>query len=227
MNFDGNFRRLGEVDIRPLKRLVLELTAEDWARETTRQRRYEAHRDTRSIGLVYDYDFRHTNSTRLPALKVFEPAVRPALAMIAAYFEGSPRGKALCATFGPGYFVRASLVRLNPGGEIAPHQDLNFSLAHSHRVHLPVVTNENVRFSVGGEMRNLGEGEIYEINNRRLHRVSNLGAEGRVHLILDFVLRGEQCCCGGKRHPDVACNPALCLETDRLKIPCTCFPEAA
>lgn len=227
MNFDGNFRHLGKVDIGPLKQLVLELAAEDWDRETTRQRRYEAHRDTQSIGLVYDYDFRHVKATRLPALQVFGPALRPVLAMIAADFEGTPKGKELCAKFGVGYFVRASLVRLNAGGEIAPHQDMNFSLAHSHRVHLPVITNENVRFTVGGETLNLREGDIFEINNRRVHEVSNKGADGRVHLILDFVLRGEQCCCGEKRHPGVACNPRRCLETDRLKIPCTCFPEAA
>ncbi|HET6629132.1 MAG TPA: aspartyl/asparaginyl beta-hydroxylase domain-containing protein [Woeseiaceae bacterium] len=227
MNFDGNFRRIGTVDIRPLQQRVRGLAAGDWDRETTRQRRYEAHRDTRSIGLVYDYDFRHVRATRLPALQVFEPALRPALTLIAADFEGSPRGRELCAKHGLGYFVRASLVRLNAGGQIAPHQDLNFSLAHSHRVHLPVITNENVLFTVGGETQHLREGEVVEINNRRVHEVQNGGTDGRVHLILDFVLRGEQCCCGEKRYPGVACNPRRCLETDRLKIPCTCYPEAA
>ena len=227
MNFDGNFRLLGSVDIRPLQQLVLQLAPADWAAETTRQRRYEAHRDTQSIGLVYDYDFRHVQATRRPALQRFEPALRPVLAMIAADFEGSPKGRELCAQHGLGYFVRASLVRLAPGGEIAAHQDMNFSLAHAHRVHLSVVTNEGVRFTVGSETRNLREGEVVEINNRRIHQVSNRGAAGRVHLILDFVLRGEQCCCGSRRHPGVPCNPQLCLETDRLKVPCNCYPEAA
>lgn len=227
MNFDGNFRLLGSVDIRPLRQLVLQLTPADWAAETVRQRRYEAHRDTRSIGLVYDYDFRHVNATRRPALKRFEPALRPVLAMIAADFEESPKGRELCTKHGLGYFVRASLVRLDPGGAIAAHQDMNFSLAHSHRVHLPVVTNENVRFTVGSETRNLREGEVVEINNRRVHQVVNSGTEGRVHLILDFVLRGEQCCCGSRRHPDLACTPRRCLETDRLKVPCNCYPETA
>lgn len=227
MNFDGNFRLLGSVDIRPLQQLVRQLTSADWENETARQRRYEAHRDTQSIGLVYDYDFRHVKATRRPALQRFEAGMRPALAMIASDFEGSPGGRELCAKYGPGYFVRASLVRLDAGAEIAAHQDLNFSLAHSHRLHLPVITNENVWFTVGSETRNLREGEVVEINNRRVHQVSNGGTAGRVHLILDFVLRGEQCCCGKKLHPGVVCNPRLCLETDRLKVPCNCFPEAA
>lgn len=225
MNFAGNFNRIGSADSPPLKQLVLRLTPQHWVSESTRQKRYEVHRDTQSIGLVYDYDFRHSHPTRLPALQAFEPALRPVLAQIAAYYEESPKGQELCEQFGLGYFIRASLVRLNPGGQIAPHQDKNFSLAHSHRVHLPVVTNDGVHFSVGNETINMREGEIYEINNRRLHHVRNDSGDGRVHLILDWVLAGEQCCCGEKMHPGVACNPRICEETDRLKVPCMCFPE--
>lgn len=225
MNFAANFIRIGSVDIEPLKRRVLQLTPQDWVSEPTRQKRYEVHRHTQSIGLVYDYDFRHSHPTPLPALQVFEPAIRPALATIAAHYENSPKGKELCKKYGLGFFIRASLVRLNPGGEITPHQDKNFSLAHSHRVHLPVITNDDVWFSVGKETINLQEGGIYEINNRRLHHVRNDSRDGRVHLILDWVFPGEQCCCGEKTHPNTACNPEVCLETDRLSIPCTCFPE--
>lgn len=225
MNFAGNFTRIGEVDVAPLQRKVLALTADDWARESVRQQRYEAHRDTEFIGLVYDLDFRHRRATRRPALATFEPALKPIFPLIAAHYENTPKGRALCERFGLGYFVRASLVRLKPGGRIALHQDLNFSLGHSHRVHVPVITNDDVWFSVGHETLNLRPGEIWEINNRRLHSVRNDGAGERVHLILDFVLPGEQCCCGEKRHPDAACTPILCLQTDRLKVPCTCFPE--
>ena len=35
------------------------------------------------------------------------------------------------------------------------------------------------------------------------------------HLILDYVLKGEKCCCGEKRHPDQPCTPEACLDTDR------------
>ena len=38
------------------------------------------------------------------------------------------------------------------GAEIAPHRDANYSLAHSHRVHLPIVTNGKVLFTVGNTM---------------------------------------------------------------------------
>ena len=74
--------------------------------------------------------------------------------------ETAPTLGVLAAQSGPGYCVRASLVRLNPGGTIDAHQDKNFSLAHSHRIHIPLLTNPGVEFTVGNETRYLAEGEV-------------------------------------------------------------------
>jgi len=226
MNFPGNFFHIGDIDTAELKQLVLQLTEEQWDSFSIRQERYEVHRHTRTIGLVYDPDFRHSHPTRLPTLQIFEAALRPALAMAAEHYEESSKGQQFIQQYGLGYFVRATLVRLKAGCSIAEHQDLNFSLTHSHRVHLPIVTNDEVEFMVGSETINMREGELFEINNRRLHSVHNNGADDRVHLILDYVLPGEQCCCGVKRHPETLCSPQACVETDHQKIPCTCYPEA-
>jgi len=225
MNFSGNFIDIGKVDHAELKKLVLGLTDEDWDRFSIRQSVYEVHQHTKTIGLVYDLDFRHSHPTRLPTLKMFEAALRPALAMIADHFEGSDAGKKLVENNGLGYFIRASLVMLTAGSSIAEHRDMNFSLTHSHRVHLPLVTNDEVWFTVGGETINMREGQLVEVNNRRVHSVHNKGEKDRVHLILDFVLPGEQCCCGAKLHPDTRCSPQACRDTVLLNIPCTCHPE--
>ncbi len=225
MNFPGNFFHIGDIEIDELKKLVQELTDEQWESFSIRQKRYEVHKDTQTIGLVYDLDFRHSHPTRLPTLKTFEAALRPALFMTADHFEETETGQQLIKEHGLGYFVRASLVNLKAGCSIAEHQDMNFSLTHSHRVHLPIVTNDGVLFTVGGETINMREGQLFEINNRRMHSVCNNGSEDRVHLILDYVLRGERCCCGMKHHPDTLCSPQACMETDRQRIPCTCYPE--
>jgi hypothetical protein len=226
MNFDGNFVRIGDVVVVDLRRRVAALSQQDWDKSAFRQQRYEVHRDTQTIGLVFDPDFRHSHPTRLPALQIFADAIHPALELAADHFEQTERGERHVTQFGLGYFVRATLVRLKAGGRITPHQDNNFSLAHSHRIHVPVITSENVHFTVGSETIAMREGELYEINNRRLHSVHNGGDADRVHLILDYVLPGEQCCCGRKMHPQTLCSPQACMETDHLRVPCNCYPEA-
>jgi len=225
MNFPGNFFHIGDIEIAELKNLVLNLTDEQWENFSLRQKRYEVHQHTQSIGLVYDPDFRHSHPTRLPTLDMFEAELKPVLWMTADHFEETEKGKQLIKENGVGYFVRATLVRLKAGGSIAEHRDMNFSLTHSHRVHLPIVTNNEVWFSVGSETINMREGQLYEINNRRLHSVENKGSDDRVHLILDFVLPSERCCCGEKLHPDTRCSPQACKETDRWNAPCECYPE--
>jgi hypothetical protein len=225
MNFAGNFSKIGEVDTEQLVTIAGQITDEEWEADLFRQSRYEVHRDTKTVGLVFDPDYRHSHPTRLPMLQRFEPALRPVLQMVAEHFEESEKGSELVDQFGLGYFIRASIVRLRAGGTIAPHTDNNFSLVHSHRMHLPLLTNDRVLFTVGSETINLRAGEVYEINNRRKHSVENSGDTDRVHLILDFVLPGEQCCCGERRHPDRLCSPLACRETDHLQIPCRCFPE--
>lgn len=172
--------------------------------------------------MVHDSDFRHTNPTRHPALQTFGPVIRPVLAVAADFYDESPKGRELGIEFGTGFFIRAILATLLPGTTIAEHRDMNFSFAHSHRVHVPIITNDQVRFTVGGETLNMPEGEIYEINNRRVHSVCNEGNEPRVHLILDYVLKGEMCCCGERLHPDEPCTPEACLEFVKGSISCTC-----
>ena len=226
MNFPGNFFQIGTLEIAELKALVLGLTEDQWDNFSIRQTVYEVHKHTQTIGLVYDLDFRHTHPTRLPTLQMFEAELRPAFWMVADHFEETESGRQLTKNNGQGYLIRASLVRLPAGASIAEHRDMNFSLTHSHRIHLPIVTNDDVRFTVGKESINLREGQLYEINNRRLHSVHNNGTEARVHLILDFILPGERCCCGAKLNPDTRCSPSACQETDRLNIPCDCCPEA-
>lgn len=225
MNFAGNFVSIGNVEIAALKQRVLDLSDHQWQSQAVRQQRYEVHKDTQTIHLVFDPDFRHTHPTRLPLLQEFEPLIRPALKTAADHFDDSPKGQELFEQYGMGYFIRANLVRLVAGGEITGHTDNNFSLVHSHRVHLPIITNEQVGFTVDNETINMKEGELWEINNRRMHSVRNDGPTDRVHLILDYVIPGEKCCCGEKLHPMTACNPRACEKTDHLEIRCSCFQD--
>ncbi len=227
MNFAGNYRNLGTADVSELRRLTEMLTDAHWLANTERQKRYSVHKDTQFIGIVYDEDFRHTDGTRQPALQMFGPALQPVLAQVADFYENDAQTLAKFEKPVRGYFIRVSLAKLIAGGKISVHQDKNFSLTHSHRVHVPLITNEQVHFYVGKERRHLKAGEIVEINNRRLHYVANQSEEDRVHLILDWVFPWEPCCCADKTHPGERCTPNACRETVLLRTPCNCHPEEA
>jgi len=223
MNFQGNFKSIGQVDVSALRALVERLTPQHWLADQARQSRYEVHQHTQAIALVYDDDFRHANPTIQAPFQFFEAAVMPIVQYVAEYYDSTDLGKDLVNKHGQGYCIRLNLVRLNPCGEIIAHQDKNFSLAHSHRVHIAIISNEHVLFTVDEESKVLLPGQVVEINNRRMHSVVNASQEARVHLIMDWVISGEQCCCASKTHPDIPCSMQACLQTDRLATPCTCF----
>jgi hypothetical protein len=84
-----------------------------------------------TIGYI-DPDFRHSHPTRLPILEVFENALRPILWMTADHFEETRSARQLIRENGAGYFVRASVVRLEARCSIAEHRDMNFSLTHCY-----------------------------------------------------------------------------------------------
>ena len=53
---------------------------------------------------------------------------------------------------------------------------------------IPVITNENVYFTVGNETKIFKEGEFWEINNSgKVHSVSNKSDKGRINLIADWI----------------------------------------
>ena len=175
--FDGNFRLLARCDVGGLKTAVNGLSETDWDAVDYRQKSYEAHRHTQTIELIFDKDFRHEAPTERPMYEAIGGA-----ALLAPFVE------AIGDYYGAGYVIRALLVRLRPGGVIPPHVDAGYSLMNSHRVHIPVTSNDEVAFLVGGETRVMEEGELWEINNARVHAVRNGSQRGRVHLIVDWVV---------------------------------------
>jgi hypothetical protein len=82
--------------------------------------------------------------------------------------------------------TQAMLTRLQSKSIINTHKDKGEITAKSHRIHVPIITNEQCIFTIEGEERNLKAGEIWMIDNTdRFHSVVNNGDEDRVHLIVD------------------------------------------
>jgi len=174
MDFAGNFINQGRVDIARLRELVRHQSEADWDSDSSRQHTFGVHRQTKTIFLVYDNDFRHRHPTHRPKFDEFKGVLDPIIHHIATRYEDG------------GQVIRAILTRLEAMGRIQQHVDTGYSLRHSHRVHVPVITSDAARFMVGGETIVMREGDVWEINNCRPHAVSNDGTESRVHLIIDW-----------------------------------------
>lgn len=186
MHFDGAFRHIGTIDPQPWVDMLHSLGDEIWSEYVKRQERFRPHRQTESIPLLYDEDMRHREPTAWPRLRQMEGLLAPIQHLI------REANADVAGDTAHGYFVRAILARLVAGGTINPHRDHGESLLRSHRYHYVITTNPQVHFGVGTELRHLAAGELWEINNRLLHGVQNLGGEGRVHLIIDYVVPGEK-----------------------------------
>ena len=224
MNFKGNFRKIGVHDISALKEKILKFTDERWDKESWRQNHYDVHKHTHTISLIFDRDFRHKNPTIHPEYELFRDDLEPVIKKINVFYNKMLKYKRLKAKHGNGYVIRINIVKLDAsGGDISEHVDNLFTLSHAHRVHIPILTNQGVLFSIGNEVKNLKAGEIWEVNNRQLHSVVNNGDQYRVHIIIDWAIPGERCCCGKKLRPQGTCNPIDCEETDHVLEPCDCY----
>jgi aspartyl/asparaginyl beta-hydroxylase (cupin superfamily) len=62
----------------------------------------------------------------------------------------------------------------------------------SKRTHIPIITNSEVTFIVGGETKYLKEGEIWEIDNSKEHSVNNNSNVDRIHLIMDYTKKTKK-----------------------------------
>ena len=71
-----------------------------------------------------------------------------------------------------------------PGREIEPHTDSQ----PPHwicRVHVPLTSNPESLFVVGGEVHNLHVGCAYRVNTEAVHSVENDGGTPRIHFLFD------------------------------------------
>jgi len=178
-------RALGPVPAEPLVHWLLDQPESRWDADRYRQQAFSVHRHTRTLRAVWTEPagFPHASTQVHPLWAQVEPLVSPVLAAIAARLPHPCR------------LANAMFARLDPGGHISMHSDGGAFFATCHRVHVPLRTQPQVMFVVGGERVQMAVGEAWEIDNTRLHGVTNAGSEPRVHLIVDLC-------------PDPAADPA-------------------
>ncbi len=80
------------------------------------------------------------------------------------------------------------LLKLRPGAVIKEHRDieLNFERGEA-RIHVPIMTNEDVLFYLNGERQVLNTGECWYMNFNLKHAITNNGVTDRTHLVMDCI----------------------------------------
>lgn len=82
---------------------------------------------------------------------------------------------------------RSRLMRLAPGAEVETHSDIAYYWRDHVRIHIPIVTDPNVRFVCEDVEVNMAAGEAWIFDNWRPHYVLNHTGITRVHLVIDTV----------------------------------------
>jgi hypothetical protein len=81
----------------------------------------------------------------------------------------------------------AVLDGMPPGAKIYPHNDQSKLYDIAHRVHLPLVTDERVKFSIDNVEYHFKAGQFFEFNNKLVHSVDNNSDIFRIHLVIDLI----------------------------------------
>jgi len=105
--------------------------------------------------------------------------MRPTPALLA-----SPYLQQVLASFGT-VWSRSRLMRIEGGGSVPPHSDMNHHWFYRVRVHIPVITRPEVRFHCGDQSVHMAAGEAWIFDNWREHKVLNPTNDARIHLVAD------------------------------------------
>lgn len=174
-------KRLGPVDSDALRARILEQEPAAWREQLLRQQEYEVHKDTESIVLLFcdeewpDGDiYRESGWDRLADVAM--PLVDH---IIETWYEPG------------GTLLRAMAAKLKVNGRINAHRDALESFHMGHRIHIPITSNDSVRYTIAGKPFQFDVGNAYEINNQEKHSVMNMGREDRISFIFDYVPRDK------------------------------------
>ena len=170
-------KQLGEIDISSIRADILAIPEEIWDLENaSKPNRFETLDRTRHIVFRFIKDLSDWRQSY----------DRPLWASWRARLEPILREAVAPYAYARGEFPRVMLARMAPGGIIHPHTDNMPSATWPHKIHVPILTNEQVRFFIEPNTFHFKEGQAVEVNNLGVHAVKNDGASDRIHLIFEY-----------------------------------------
>jgi hypothetical protein len=200
MQLDVPLKRVAEIDLAPLERIVLRLRplfgapdAPVWSIVAARSEWIGKEERPADVGFR---KMRPTAYVQLCVVNDESPLSPWALSIPEdvwprAEQEAFAREQAeLCRRlYGDGLLCFAGFAILGPGGLIPVHRDMPHDpnkKAFSHHLHAPITEAEACEFVLGEAKTMLERGGLYEIDNMRPHSATHRGSGYRVNLMLDF-----------------------------------------
>ena len=169
-------RRLGPVDVAPLRALVARLSDKAWNRENAaKENDFSCFTHTRHI----IFRFVPRDSTRpcfysMPLWNLWQRWLLPVMTRAAA-----PYG------FAAPVYPKAMLARLAAGRGIDPHIDHGGMNPLVHKIHVPLETGPRATLTVRGVPFHLRAGHAWEVNNLAPHGAFNGEDHDRIHFIFE------------------------------------------
>jgi uncharacterized protein (TIGR03032 family) len=102
------------------------------------------------------------------------------------YLERCPYLRQVLAAF-HAVWGRTRLMRLDGNAEATAHTDTNYYWSQHTRVHVPIVTDDDVRFICGETSVHMRAGEAWIFDTWRKHNVLNPNPTRRIHLVADTI----------------------------------------
>lgn len=112
--------------------------------------------------------------TFFPKYEHIKKIIEPLIPLVHEFYPGSQ-------------VLRVFFTKMDPWSEIGEHIDTALNNRACRRIHVPVITNQDVIFSIDGVDYHFPINQAFEVNNTLRHGVRNLSDQPRIHLIVDFL----------------------------------------
>ena len=173
---------LGKVEIQEIANRIEKLNSSDWDSEEDFEANYNKRSNTvlnKTSHIIFKFSnkqktpFEYFNCSRWEDWKsmlipLIDEATKP--------FE-----------YKNGMATRVMLAKLPPKSFIAPHTDGTTNGSIPHKIHIPIVTNNDSFFYVENKKFHFNKGIAYEVNNAAKHSAVNNGDTDRIHLIFEYL----------------------------------------
>ena len=170
---------LGKFEIDNIKKEVFNFS-EEWNLFTLRQETYDVHKSTKTFPICLSNIDSWDPKNPVEITQMYQFKNKDANIEIINIFNKLKE-------YYSGEIIGCEVVNLPANTNIKKHLDGGALLHYSRRVHIPIITNKDVTFTVMNNTINMEESNWYEINNQMTHSVDNNSNFDRVHLIIDIM----------------------------------------